>query len=282
MIGIKAKNEACSADHLQLNRYLRAGYFSVEGMSSKFSARVASSLLFHQTEHGITGPVVEIGVFHGRFSIALALALGPKEQVIAIDMFDQAMPGMASLFRANLARWHVPSDRVDLWTCNTRELPSDALRTRLGESLARLIHIDGEHTERGLSHDLALAAAALAPSGLLIIDDMHHPYYPRLMLPVFDFMATHNEYRLLAIVDRASVVNATKYILCRRDFILDYARHLEITFSSHCRGNLVELGNYRALLLTPRPWFDRLAAAQNAGFRLGYFFERAKEHLAPR
>jgi hypothetical protein len=51
-------------------------------------------------------------------------------------------------------------------------------------------------------HDFALDALALGPGGLLILDDRHHPYYPLLMVSVFDFLAAHPEYRLLAIIDR--------------------------------------------------------------------------------
>lgn len=259
----------------ELSRYLRAGYFSVEGMSSRISARVASSLLMHQTEQGISGPVVEIGAFRGRFAIVLALALAADERLHVLDLFDEYMPGMAAKFRANLSRWSVPLDRVDLWTCNTSTLSREALRLRLGGNLARLIHVDGDHTEKALAHDLALAHAALAPSGLLVVDDMLHPYYPRLMLAVFDFIARHDEYRLLAVVDRASVSGAAKFILCRQDFVAGYATHLTSAFSANFRGDLVEVGDYRALLFTATPWADRFAAAQNAGYRLRYFRGRA-------
>ena len=260
-----------------LRQYLSHGYYSIEGMSSKIAAKVASSLLIHQTACGIRGPSAEIGVFRGRFAIALALALEESERFVAIDLF--AEPKMIATFRSNLKRWNVPVEQVDIWTADTSMLPDGVLRERLGGSVARLIHIDGNHTPKALAHDLALAALALGPGGILILDDMHHPYYPLLMVSVFDFLAAHPEYRLLAIIDRASLVEATKYVLCERDRVDSYSDHILSSFPTHAQRDLVDFVDYKAIVITATLWGNRFAAARNAGFRLSYFRDRALARL---
>ena len=46
-----------------LRQYLSHGYYSIEGMSSKIAAKVASSLLIHQTACGIRARARRSGSF---------------------------------------------------------------------------------------------------------------------------------------------------------------------------------------------------------------------------
>uniref|UniRef100_UPI0038F6D5A8 class I SAM-dependent methyltransferase n=1 Tax=Streptomyces niveiscabiei TaxID=164115 RepID=UPI0038F6D5A8 len=86
-----------------------------------------------------------------------------------------------------------------------------------GEKL-RFIHIDGEHSRVALSKDLALATACLAEGGLIVLDDMLHPGYPTLMVAVQDYLAANPDIVPLCIIDRETIVGATKFVLCQRDW----------------------------------------------------------------
>jgi hypothetical protein len=59
------------AGHPPVDAYLAAGFARVRGMSSRFSAAICARVLRRQSEAGVTGPVVEIGAFEGRFLIAM-------------------------------------------------------------------------------------------------------------------------------------------------------------------------------------------------------------------
>ena len=64
-----------ASGHAAIDRYLADGYGRVPGMSSRFSAAICGHVIRRQSELGITGDIVEIGTFEGRFFIAMALGL---------------------------------------------------------------------------------------------------------------------------------------------------------------------------------------------------------------
>jgi hypothetical protein len=71
-----------------LDRYLEAGFETVRGMSSRFSATICGHLLRRQSEMGIRGGVAEIGTFEGRFFIAMGLGLLDDEHAYGFDLFS--------------------------------------------------------------------------------------------------------------------------------------------------------------------------------------------------
>jgi predicted O-methyltransferase YrrM len=202
--------------------YLAAGYATVPGMSSQFAAAITCGLLRIQTAAGVTGPVVEIGPFEGRFLIALAKALAPGEIVLGIDLFDWPNPEVEDRCIANCARHGVPEDARVLWKTDSRKLTPAELLARLDGERPRLQHIDGEHSRKVLSNDLELATAVMHPAGLIVLDDMLHPGYPTLMVAVHEYLERHPEMCMLAIIDRETIVAATKFVLCRKDWFKRY------------------------------------------------------------
>lgn len=205
-----------------VDRYLADGYASVPGMSSRFAAAITCGLLRIQAAAGITGPVVEVGAFEGRFLIALAKALAPGEIVIGIDLFDWPNPEVEGRCIANCAKHGVPESARVIWKTDSRKLTPETLLAKLGGKRPRLQHIDGEHSRQVLSNDLELATAVMDPAGLLVLDDMLHPGYPTLMVAVHEYLERHPEMCVLAIIDRETIVAATKFVLCRKDLFKRY------------------------------------------------------------
>jgi predicted O-methyltransferase YrrM len=205
-----------------VDAYLADGYTSVIGMSSRFAAAISCGLLRVQSEFGITGPVVEIGPFEGRYFIALAHALAPGEQALAIDKFDWPNPQVIDRFEANCAKYGVPADRRITWKAESGALQPAELLAKLGGRRARFIHVDAEHSRAALTKDLELATAVLDPAGILVLDDMLHPGYPTLMVAVQEYLERHPEMCVLCIIDRESVVAASKFALCRTDWFKRY------------------------------------------------------------
>jgi predicted O-methyltransferase YrrM len=195
-------------------------------MSSRFAAAVCAGLMRIQGELGVAGPVAEIGAFEGRFFIALAHALAPGETALGIDLFDWPNPQVIDRFEANCTRHGVPPERRTVWKADSRTVRPEELLARLGGRRARFIHIDGEHSRPALTGDLELATAVLAPAGLVVLDDMLHPGYPTLMVAVHEYLGRHPEMCVLAIVDRETVVAATKFVLCRTAWFERYERRL--------------------------------------------------------
>jgi hypothetical protein len=209
-----------------VDRYLAAGYEAVPGMSSRFAAAVCGGLMRIQAQMGVTGSVAEFGTFEGRFFIALCHALAPGETALGIDRFDWPNPQVQDRFEANCLRHGAPSDTRITWKADTHAMRSEELLARLGGVPPRFMHIDSEHSRAGLTKELELATAVLAPAGIMVLDDMLHPGYPLLVVAVHEYLARHPEMRVLCIIDRETVVAATKFVLCRAEWQKRYEEPL--------------------------------------------------------
>jgi predicted O-methyltransferase YrrM len=221
-----------------VDAYLDAGYATVPGMSSRFAAAICCGLMQMQTEAGVSGPVVEIGPFEGRFFIALAHALSKGEIALGIDLFNWPNPEVRQRFEANCRKHGVSAERSLTWQADSRTMSPQELLDKLGGRRPRFIHIDGEHSRAALTRDLELATAVLAPAGVIVLDDMLHPGYPTLMVAVHEYLQRHAEMCVLAIIDRETVVAATKFILCRTDWFKTYEEKLLDAY----RANVWPLG----------------------------------------
>ena len=209
-----------------VDRYLDDGYASVVGMSSRFAAAITGGLMRIQSELGVTGPVAEIGTFEGRFFIAMAHALKQGETALGIDLFDWPNPEIIDRFHANCLKHGIPASHRITWKTDSRTLKSEELLAKLDGRRVRLFHVDGEHSRHALSRDLELATQVLAPEGLIVLDDMLHPGYPTLMVAVQQYLEAHPEMCPLCIIDRETIVAATKFVLCRKDWFKRYEERL--------------------------------------------------------
>ena len=213
-----------TADH-----YLECGYHTVVGMSSRFAAAICGRLLRLQTEFGIAGPIAEIGTFEGRFFIALAHALEPGEVALGIDLFNWPNPEVLDRFEANCLKHGVAAGRKITWKTDSRTMQPADILAKVGGKKLRFFHIDGEHSRDALARDLERATAVMAPGGIIVLDDMLHPGYPTLMVAVQHWLERNPDWCPLAVIDRETIVAATKFVLCRSDMFTRYeARMLEV------------------------------------------------------
>jgi len=188
-------------------RYLAQQFPKVRGASSKIATEVAVRLLAAQTAQGVHGHVAEIGVFEGRFFIALALCAEPGEKAIAIDVFTWPDDGIRDRFLANCQSCGVSPETVVTLKTSTLDLTPAGFRTAAGGPI-RFLHIDGAHTYDAVHHDLQLARSAVHPGGVICLDDVLHPRYPALTVAVADWLKANPDTMLFAIVDRESFASA--------------------------------------------------------------------------
>jgi predicted O-methyltransferase YrrM len=198
-----------------VSAYLDGGYDTVVGMSSRFAAAVCARLLRLQTEQGVSGPLAEIGAFEGRFFIALAHSLEPGEVGVALDIFSWPDEGVKDRFERNCLKHGIgPERRVTVKGDSGAMAPAELMEHAAGRPY-RLIHIDGEHSRAALTKDLTLATACLAEGGLIVLDDMLHPGYPTLMVAVQAYLEANPGIVPLCVIDRETIVGATKFVLCQ-------------------------------------------------------------------
>jgi predicted O-methyltransferase YrrM len=124
--------------------------------------------------------VLEIGCLYGYSSIAMVMGHPQIERLYLFDCgaygvpVTEAVANIQRLFKGTI----VPSAQ------NTQDFPMLSLPEQID-----LIHVDGDHSARGLLHDLALVLPCLAPKGLIVVDDVTN--VPELRGACMDFAAAH-------------------------------------------------------------------------------------------
>lgn len=149
-----------------------------------------------QTELGARGGVLEIGVHHGLFFMALNGMVPPEEVVagerieaqarsFALDVFEQQAlnidksgKGHLGHLAANLAAHdrHKGANVTTMSADSTRL--TAAQRAQLAEARPKLISIDGGHTAEHTISDLHLAGEIIHEAGAVFVDDILNPNWP--------------------------------------------------------------------------------------------------------
>mmetsp|Transcript_9961 Transcript_9961/g.29679 ORF Transcript_9961/g.29679 Transcript_9961/m.29679 type:complete len:298 (-) Transcript_9961:644-1537(-) len=144
---------------------------------------VLAALDARQRDLDVRGAVGEIGVYHGRGFVPLALLRREGEAAVAVDCFeeqqhnrDESGCGNEAAFNATLERFCCAHDVVSVACDSTQLAPADLLAAARGP--IRLLSVDGSHTEEAVLADLSLAAAALAGGGVVILDDAVNADWP--------------------------------------------------------------------------------------------------------
>ena len=166
---------------VRLLDYCATGQHGIEGWLQQDALLLKLALHRQQRAAGIAAGVAEIGVHHGKFFVALALLCeGEDERALAVDVFDDqhlnpggSGRGDRGVFGANLARSGV-SGRAVVRQQDSLTLTPDQVRAALGGGGARLFSVDGSHSLRHAASDLRVAAASLAPGGVVLLDDFLH------------------------------------------------------------------------------------------------------------
>ncbi len=235
-----------------VDHYLDHGFLEVRGMSSRFAAAICARLLRIQSEAGIQGGAAEIGTFEGRFFIALAKAMQPGEALLGIDSFDWPDAGIIERFKNNCTLHGLKPESYEALKVDSRRLSAEDILSRTGGKV-RFIHVDGEHTDDHLKRDIRLAYQVTSEQGLIILDDMLHPGYPTLILTVQEFLDTHPDMRVIAILDREDIVAAPKFVLCRMSQFTFYEAAFRAAFPEKIWPMPADFRSYHALVLTPNP-----------------------------
>ena len=177
-----------------LQRYLIFGLPRIKGWLDPFSAEFIATLSGIQTDESYNGAVGEIGVHHGVLFLVLLLAATPTERAFAIDVFeqqhlnvDQSGRGDREIFLANIRQWRGQCDDISIIARSSLEVTPDDIVSQCGK--ARLVSIDGGHTEECVLNDLMLIQQILTDHGVAVIDDYFSPDWPDVSTGVAKYLA---------------------------------------------------------------------------------------------
>lgn len=179
-----------------------ARYFAqietVEGWLEPTAGYLSALLMLHQNSIGVIGNFCEIGVYKGKYFLALATCLKSGERAVAIDVFDdfsfsEDAAGYDELgvktksiregFSSNTTRF-LPPEALTVIHANSASLSSAMVAAHGGPF--RFFSVDGGHSRAAVNHDLALADANLSDDGILSIDDFQNMQWSGVMTAFFD------------------------------------------------------------------------------------------------
>ncbi|MEN6543316.1 class I SAM-dependent methyltransferase [Parvibaculum sp.] len=188
-------NDARSVSRMTNVEFQDAVVEKTEGWLNRFTSLRTMDILDFQHDNGIGGPLMEIGVFCGKyFSLLARSAQRNGDKLLGIDTFqwrdEKHVLKMLSLsdetLKADVTLWHRHSS-----ACSTEDILS-----QLGGK-ARFISIDGSHECDDVFLDLQLCENLVAHNGIIAADDFLNPLtlgvneaihkffaVPRLVVPV--------------------------------------------------------------------------------------------------
>jgi hypothetical protein len=168
---------------------VQARHQAVPGWFGEVDCAVFGFALDWQARHGITGDLLEIGVYRGKSAVLLGWHVQPGERLVVCDPFgaavghvdnqaenDRAYPGLhRTLFEQQYLEFHAALPVV-------APVASDQLRDAVLVRPTRFVHVDGSHLFDQVVRDLQIAAEILVLGGVVVCDDFRGEHTPGVAL----------------------------------------------------------------------------------------------------
>lgn len=259
-----------------VNYILKGGFDAVRGSTSDRAVSLSILLDRIQKKHAIQGSVAEIGVHHGKFLIALASLLQDTEQGLALDVFedqhlnlDASGHGDRAILERNIATYLQDPLKIKIIKSDSLGLDPSIILQDVGN--VRLFSVDGCHTKQHTENDIYLSQSALAPGGVIIVDDVFNSEWPNVLTGVTAVLNSPGN------TLRPFFAGENKLLLCEHQFVDLYTEELTQFLRELGEGDAnlpqVKVGQYKIMRNTPptpielfRPRiFSRLLARQPGG-----------------
>ncbi len=256
---LKCKKNSGSRPLFEYSRvadyYAFDGHKDIEGWLSAESLAIIKLLGDFQRRKNISGNVAEIGVFHGRFFVALCLMLNAGERGLAIDVFenqefnlDHSGVGSYQKFIENIKSKLGTRRYVDILKSDSMKVNARAIHSCSGNDKFRLFSVDGCHTKQHTKHDLQLAAQVLSDDGVIILDDFQNFAWPEVKEGLVSFLETNQSIIPFAIAFNKLYLT-TKNSL--HDY-LDYAKGISSRYADNL--SFLNIGGNEVLdMVVPPP-----------------------------
>lgn len=136
------------------------------------------NILMHQSSVGMTGDLLELGVYQGKSAIHLAHYLAQGESMTVCDLFEEAASEQTIRADARHAYRSLSQATFEKnWSAFFDQLPtivrglSNTIIDHVRPSSCRLVHIDASHMYEHVMEDAASAKSLLLPNGIVVFDD---------------------------------------------------------------------------------------------------------------
>lgn len=211
-------------------------YESVEstpGWLYKVTALRTIDILDWQVSNGISGNLLEIGVYCGKyFTLLVDSAIKGHGHAYGIDTFQFSSPDQVATF-LHIGHKGKEDNKHTLWTDQSTRVPATRIASEAGP--LRFISIDGAHDYENVYRDLVLCDQIVSVDGLIAADDFLNPVAIGVNQAVNKFLSEPR-----AVVPVAYTAN--KLFLAHRSRQDDYRKAFEAMFMA---GEDSECDNFR-------------------------------------
>ncbi|MER7703068.1 class I SAM-dependent methyltransferase [Kitasatospora sp. NPDC097605] len=156
--------------------------------------------LARQEKAGFSGDLLEMGAYLGRSAIVIGAHLQAGETFTICDLFDSDAPDdenaaeMDMSYRKTLTRTAFESNYLSFHDRLPEiiQAPTSTLADgRVAPGGFRFIHIDASHLYEHVAGDLQVARTALAPEGVVVLDDYRSAHTPGVAAATWEAVFNH-------------------------------------------------------------------------------------------
>jgi hypothetical protein len=178
---------------------------AVEGMLSEFSMRVMDCLLSFQREVGVSGNLIEFGVYKGRSAVILASHSSASERLVLVDVANQT----DGTTLENIC------PRLEFIISNSENFEKNFQDFSRLKGSVRFVHIDSGHFFETTVRELALSEQLLKDGGIVVLDDFTNLNFSQILAATYKYLFTRTTVLTMFLV------TAEKAYLCKQqDFEL--------------------------------------------------------------
>lgn len=185
------KNTELNNNNQAINNFIEKASV-IPGWLLPEAAFFTAHLLSYQNNIGLTGNVVEIGVYRGKYLSILYNYMNPanEERALGIDAFIGAEDTEWAIDRVlnNILKTCGNNNRLEVIARNSLDLTPELLLQLIQGKNAKFISIDGGHTADVVFHDLQISIPILRDGGIIAMDDAFNHSIPAVTEGLFKFM----------------------------------------------------------------------------------------------
>ncbi len=202
----------------------------------------------------VPGNLLEIGVYRGRFFLALDQLKRQNERSVAIDIFDEQMLNIdgsgasaernfMELFMNNVKQFSYRPDQVDVIIADSLSISQKDIHDLVATyGTFRIISIDGGHTAEHTVNDLLLCQDLLSKGGVIFVDDYSNMSWPGVHEGVCRYYLKHN-YRVAPVF-----VGFNKLILVGISYHKHFLKFLKQNRTGRISEKAVKMFGFEALV----------------------------------
>lgn len=170
----------------RLKDYLDGPFTKINGWCNPYIFQALQPIADFQKSVGLTAPIAEIGVFQGKFFIALVKAVGASGKHHAFDVFDMqefnldfAGAGNLKAFKNNIKLAGEDPDKMELVQKDSTTFRQSDL-VKLWDEVGgfSIFSVDGCHMAEHTINDIRVAMALTSDAGVIFVDDYYNPSWP--------------------------------------------------------------------------------------------------------